>query len=262
MTDHTTTLDDDTEDDAAVEPAAVVPQMDLGELLETAVAKAVTASLAARAKKIADGVVADMLTPEVLAGMRENARLEAELALNTAPSTDPGGTDDRGETQDPRAGGAEQEEPQKPELMYRTLDGFVENHIAHLFRRAVVGKGTERSLRWCPRWWEHGEAIGRLSALWRAFEEMRHGEGAEMASWWVQYADPMMAELLSTAGPFRECSVAKGHVETAKLPTVPAPAGMFEDGHTHDDDAVPVVSSLELPAPAHSARRMVMEFPG
>ncbi|WP_280488503.1 DUF4913 domain-containing protein, partial [Nocardia farcinica] len=90
-----------------------------------------------------------------------------------------------------------------------------------------------------------------------------HGEGSEMSTWWLQHADPMMTELLSPNGPFKYCSVQQGHHERlGKLPLVPAPEGMFEDGHAHDPaPAVLVSSSLTLPAPTHPRRRTVMEFP-
>jgi hypothetical protein len=260
-----TTIEDRTPETAAA-PELVIPQMDIGELLDAAIHKAVSSQINAEAKKIADGVVAAMLTPEVVAGMRETAILATEQALNGAPASDE--PEPESETAGPVEAAPEGEEPeQKPELRYRTLDAFVEAHMAVLYRREVTERNSGKKFRWCPRWWDHGEAVGRLEALWRAFEELRHGEGAEMAQWWVTYADPMMGELMATDGPFAYCSLAKGHTTTlAKLPTVAAPAGMFVDGHAHDDGEAAatavVVSSLELPRPAHRARHVAMEFPG
>ncbi|WP_433635641.1 DUF4913 domain-containing protein [Nocardia sp. CA-120079] len=171
-------------------PAPVIPQMDLGELLDEAVRKAVGAQVSAEAKAIAAGVVADLLTPEVRAGMLQTAINEATMALTPGPEpaaqvaeeVEPAPVDDAG------ADDAEDEEEQ-PELHFRNLEVFVENYLAHVYRRQVSVEGSQRSLRWCPHWWAHGEVVSRLEALWRAFEEARHGEGAEMATWWPRGPD-------------------------------------------------------------------------
>ncbi|MBF6072711.1 DUF4913 domain-containing protein [Nocardia farcinica] len=238
-------------------PAPVIPQMDLGQLLDESIRKAVASQIAAEAKKIAAGVVGELLTPEVVAGMRETAVLEAVRALDPSPEAPLPGE------QDPVAAEDDAEDDAAPPLEYRSLDAFVRDYLSMMYRREVVEPGSAKYARWCPRWWEHGEAIGRLEALWRAFEEARHGEGSEMSTWWLQHADPMMTELLSPNGPFKYCSVQQGHHERlGKLPLVPAPEGMFEDGHAHDPaPAVLVSSSLTLPAPTHPRRRTVMEFP-
>ncbi|WP_280181532.1 DUF4913 domain-containing protein, partial [Nocardia farcinica] len=130
-------------------------------------------------------------------------------------------------------------------------------------RRVAVLPGSPKNARGAPRGGHPGVATGRRAALGRASEHPPHGEGSEMSTWWLQHADPMMTELLSPNGPFKYCSVQQGHHERlGKLPLVPAPEGMFEDGHAHDPaPAVLVSSSLTLPAPTHPRRRTVMEFP-
>ncbi|WP_306358967.1 MULTISPECIES: DUF4913 domain-containing protein [unclassified Nocardia] len=244
----------------------VIPQMELGELLEGAVAKAVSAQIAAQAKEIAEGVVAAMLTPEVIAGMRETAIAEAELALNPTPAPEP--AESEPEPEGETAAQAEETEEEEPrQLRYATLPEFVEGYVAALYRREVSVRGSEKTLRWCPRWWEHGEVVARFRAMWTAFEALRLGEGVEQSLWWLVHFDPHMDRIFDTAGPFKYCSVADGHnAKLPALPTTPAPAGIFEDGH-YDDAHLTGGSGIVVPATSPGAvhRRPVdgpWEFPG
>jgi hypothetical protein len=238
-------------------PERVIPQTELGELLDAAIRKAVTAQITAEAKGIADGVVAAMLTPEVVAGMRETAIIEAQAALEPQPAP----AQEQPEPED----ADEQQEPaqEQPELRYRNLEAFVDGYIANMYRREVTARGSEKTIRWCPRWWAHGEVVARLEALWRAFEQLRRGDGAEMATWWVTFADPLMDRVFDPKGPFAYCSVADGHkAKLVKLPLVGAPADMFPDGHAHDEPAAPAPSAILLPSAPIGNRRVVWEFPG
>ncbi|MGY4103780.1 DUF4913 domain-containing protein [Nocardia sp. R16R-3T] len=249
--------------EVAAEPVRVVPQMDLGDLLDAAVRKAVTAQINAEAKTIADGVVAEMLTPEVIAGMRETAIIEADQALRPSePAPEP----------EPEPEPAPEAEPEdaaeeEPELRYRTLPAFVDGFIAHTYRREVSAPGSDKTIRWCPLWFKHGEAVSRLEALWRAFEEARRGDGGEMAAWWVTLCDPTMDRLFDPKGTFEYCSVEDGHEyqdKLIKLPLVPAPPEAFPDGHAHDEPTS--VSSRIFVPPASTVRNRFVdgawEFPG
>ncbi|WP_433717435.1 DUF4913 domain-containing protein (plasmid) [Nocardia sp. CA-084685] len=258
------------------QPVPVVPQMDLGELLDTAVRKAVTAQINAEAKTIADGVVADMLTPEVIAGMRETAIIEADQALRPTPEPESEPDPEPESEPDPEPesepdpepeDAAEEEAEEEPELRYRTLELFVDGFIAHTYRREVSAPGSDKTARWCPHWFKHGEAVSRLEALWRAFEEARRGDGGEMAAWWVTLCDPMMDRLFDPKGTFEYCSVEDGHEHQdrlIKLPLVPAPPGTFQDGHAHDEPTA-VPSRIFVP-PASTVRNRFVdgawEFPG
>ncbi|MFF0637831.1 DUF4913 domain-containing protein [Nocardia sp. NPDC004151] len=204
--------------------AEVIPAEHLGELLEDAIRKAVGAQIGAKAKKIAEGVVATMLTPEVVAGMRETAIYEAELALNPPVVVEP----EPGPEPEPVVE-AEEEQPEPPQKEYRSLKAFVENYVTQIYRREVSKPGSEKTLRWCPEWWKHGEAVGRFSAMWRAFEALRQGETVEPSKWWTDHFDPHMDRLLDTQfGAFKYCSVAEGHKDKlCKLPCTPAPESVF-----------------------------------
>jgi hypothetical protein len=49
------------------------------------------------------------------------------------------------------------------------VEEFVREQPAPMYRRAL--DGTQRTR--CPEWWRHAEAISRVEALWRAWEQLR-----------------------------------------------------------------------------------------
>jgi hypothetical protein len=70
------------------------------------------------------------------------------------------------------------------------------------------------------------------------------------------HLDPMMDRILDPEGPFKYCSVIKGHsTELVALPTVTAPQrredGTYEDTHAH--------SGLYIPPAAPNRRRVVID---
>ncbi|MFF0547211.1 DUF4913 domain-containing protein [Nocardia thailandica] len=240
------------EADLAEQAAAVMGGADLTAALSSAVRKAVSGQVTAVAKDIASGAIAEFLTDEVVATMRETALLEAEAAVNPDSAAAVAAAAEPAAAQEEK-----EEEPRK--LHYARLDLFVENYLAHNFRREVSAQGSDRKLRWCPQWWDHGEVVSRLEALWMAWEQLRLGEGPELATWWIQYVDPTMAVLLDTEGPFKYCSAADGHrPKMLKLPTIPAPEGWFVDGHAHDNPEPSAVSGIVLPRPATGRSQIVL----
>lgn len=125
------------------------------------------------------------------------------------------------ETVDPPSTSAED----APSLVFATVDLFVQEHLALNYRRNLNVQGGHT---WCPEWWRHGEAISRLEALWRAWEDLRRDGKTGMSSWWRDHADHHMQILLSTDGPFKGCSVDKGHNPRLEpLPCIPPPVGLF-----------------------------------
>ncbi|MFD0412994.1 DUF4913 domain-containing protein [Streptomyces sp. NPDC127108] len=80
---------------------------------------------------------------------------------------------------------------------------------------------------WCPRWWAHPEALLRLSAMWRAFEYLRHDASLGMSNWWLHHADPHLARLLSPSGPFHACAGGQ-HTDPPPLATEPVPPDVLD----------------------------------
>lgn len=117
-----------------------------------------------------------------------------------------------------------------PQLSYASVADWVEQYLALVYARPI----DYDQFYWCRRWWVHDEALDRLEALWRAWEACRVDAATGPATWWKDYADPIMGVLLSAAGPFKACS--NGHharpdLLRPPLPVDPAPAVLFPSGH-------------------------------
>jgi len=116
-------------------------------------------------------------------------------------------------------------EPVLPPLRYRTVEEFVTRLLYPTYRRNL----RRQSVSWCPRWWAHTEAIARLEALWRAFEQLRLDPALGGVRWWLTYADPTMKALLADDGPFSACRWDRHTTDTGLTPLAfdPAPPGLF-----------------------------------
>jgi hypothetical protein len=125
------------------------------------------------------------------------------------------------------AWGDELEESQAdepPALFYGSVVEFVSKQLVPMYRRDM--EGTHRT--WCPEWWRHAEAIARLEALWRAWEHLRLDPTTGMSVWFRDHADHHMQVLLDSEGPFRRCSIEKGHSDRLEaLPLEEPPKGLF-----------------------------------
>lgn len=112
----------------------------------------------------------------------------------------------------------------KAENYYPTVVEFVTYFLVRVYARPIMAQRTD--FRWCPRWWEHAEAIARLEALWKAWEVLRLDEGTGIATWWRDYCDPTMHALCASDGPFRQCSDTQHDIPPA-LPLIAPPRDMF-----------------------------------
>ncbi len=117
--------------------------------------------------------------------------------------------------------------PMVPE--FASLDAFVEDFILPNWRHRMA------DLRWCATWWRHAEAVGRLEALWEAFEVLRLQPAPAMSLWWRDHLDPQMRALTAGTGTFGRCSATRHdtvHQQDDLWPCQPAPSGQF---HTDPD---------------------------
>ncbi|MFF3223422.1 DUF4913 domain-containing protein [Nocardia suismassiliense] len=85
---------------------------------------------------------------------------------------------------------------------------FVENYLSLVYRRQV---NENSDIVWCPEWWQHAEAIARLDALWRAWENYRLDARTGLSMWFLDHADLHMRRLFDRGGPFRHCGSESGH---------------------------------------------------
>lgn len=129
------------------------------------------------------------------------------------------------------------EAPAAPETEFESVYEFVDDHLVLLYARHVK---TKPGRLWCPRWFEHAEAVSRLEALWRAYESLRLDPATGMSVWWRDHADHHMAVLMSADGPFEGCSADRGH----NRPPPPLPTETLTDralrkamSATDDEDA-------------------------
>ncbi|MBH1934131.1 DUF4913 domain-containing protein [Streptomyces sp. AV19] len=110
------------------------------------------------------------------------------------------------------------------ELVFPTVADFVEGYFAPTIRRNLHGSAT-----WCPRWWAHPEALLRMTAVWRAWEHLRHDPALGISNWLLQHADPHLRVLMDgDNGPLAACSP-EGHSRYAyePLPLEPADPAMW-----------------------------------
>lgn len=71
----------------------------------------------------------------------------------------------------------------------------------------VYARETTSSAPWCPRWWEHQEAVAQLYGLWMAWQELTDPETGMTgpAVWHRDHLGHVMASLRDPAGPFAGC---------------------------------------------------------
>src|SRR5215470_9129732 len=137
---------------------------------------------------------------------------------------------------DPAAPGADAEDI--PEPVYTAVEDWVTDYFLPMFRRTLGGE-----FRWCAQWWQHGEAISRLSSLWHAWEALRLQPGTGIVSWYRDHLDHQLPILMGARGPFYQCSET-AHREPREAVAMPSP------GEWWDGTAGAVHSDSELGMPA------------
>ncbi|MFF3571192.1 DUF4913 domain-containing protein [Nocardia jiangxiensis] len=118
-------------------------------------------------------------------------------------------------------------EPQEYPTHYSHVAAFVDQYLRYVYQRQVT---DTTDAVWCPEWWRHSEAVARLDALWRAWENLRQDPSRGLSIWFLDHADKHMAKLLDPNGPFKYCSARHGHRQLlAPLPLRTPPPGMFNE---------------------------------
>ena len=148
---------------------------------------------------------------EVLTSVLDDVREGTLLGVGGPPAAGAGGP----------GGGGRGDEPTGPyfgSLLEFVIDGFA----------PVYARATSPTVRWCPHWWDHAEAIYRLEALWRTWELYRLEPRLGIASWLRDYLDPQLAALTSPTGPFAQCTDDR-HSPIKPMRTEYPPEGYFDD---------------------------------
>ncbi|MFD5638183.1 DUF4913 domain-containing protein [Streptomyces sp. NPDC127077] len=144
---------------------------------------------------------------------------------------------------------AEQQAPEAPPFIL-FLDG--PEYAGEMSRLAlwvsdlllpVYGREVTSQQPWCPRWWEHPEAVARLHGLWLAWQE--HTDAAAGASgpavWHRDHLGAVLSELRSPSGPFAGC---KGGSHRPKTPPAVEPYEDAVAASSHRSDPDPYETSL------------------
>ena len=135
------------------------------------------------------------------------------------------------------ASGGDQEPPQP---VFAGVQDWVSQHFLPMYRRPLGGE-----FRWCQQWWQHAEAITRLTALWQSWEAMRLQPGTGTANWLRDHLDHQLPILLGRSGPFAQCSEDE-HIDPRIAAADPPPPGWWDTGEDDRDHTQP----LPLPAPS------------
>lgn len=202
-------------DDGPVAPGRAFG-LDIGGLAGEFVDAAVKAAVRKQVADMADAAVNEALTPELIEALRDRAATAAVAAV-----TEQVEANEAEQSGDVDASG-------EPTLYYGSVDEFVREYLRLVYRRRIDGRGQHRV--WAAEWWRYDEAVIRLEALWRAWEQLRQDPSTGMSVWWRDHADHHMAVLFDPEGPFGRV---EGEQNTCKagdpLPYVAPPDGMFPD---------------------------------
>jgi hypothetical protein len=91
--------------------------------------------------------------------------------------------------------------PPEDQWVFHSLDAWVEGYFVK-----VVERRLSNTRRWCSHWAEHDEAVARLRALWRSWEQSRAcGDPLVMSAWYLDHLDRHLTVLLGAEGPFAGC---------------------------------------------------------
>jgi hypothetical protein len=136
-----------------------------------------------------------------------------------------------------RAADADQDEVPAPPPLYGSVEEWVTRFFLPMFKRPLGGE-----YRWCRQWWQHAEAITRLTALWHSWEALRLQPGTGMAAWLRDHLDHHLPVLLGRGGPFAQCSEDE-HIDPRQARTADAPPGWWD---TSDDQGPPPAAAVPL----------------
>jgi hypothetical protein len=110
-----------------------------------------------------------------------------------------------------------------PQCYYDSLGEFA-GWLLDVYRRSTRGQARV----FCPQWWKHPEAVARMDALWRAFEQLRQDPGTGMSVFWRDHVDHHMSVLLDADGPFKGCEDGHSNHPLDPIHQASAPPVLFQ----------------------------------
>ncbi len=128
----------------------------------------------------------------------------------------------------------------EPEPVYTALEDWLTGYFLPMFRRTLGGE-----YRWCHQWWQHGEAISRLTSLWHTWEVLRLQPGTGIATWYRDHLDHQLPILMGPRGPFYQCSETT-HREPHQAEAAPAPGDWWDTDPDDPDGLLPSPPPLHL----------------
>lgn len=197
--------------------------VDVGGLASEYVDAAVKAAVKKQVAEVAEAAVEEALTDELVEALRAQAEDAAAAAITDQVEANDAGTPEE------ESGGDD-----APPLYYGSVDEFVREYLRLAYRRPING----RARVWAAEWWNYDEAVIRLEALWRSWEELRQDASTGMSVWWRDHADHHMAVLMDPDGPFAAADANAEENQTRKgepLPYVAPPEGLFPDVRGTDE---------------------------
>jgi len=108
---------------------------------------------------------------------------------------------------------------------FASLDAFVDGYVLPNWRH------RPSQTKWCATWWQHGEAIARLEAVWEAFEVMRLEPAPALSTWWRDHLDVHMRTLTAEDGTFSGCTASRHetvHQQQDIWPSTSPEPGLFD----------------------------------
>lgn len=128
-------------------------------------------------------------------------------------------------------------EPDQQGTCFGSPDEFFREYLRWVYRRRIRGDG--RTSVWAAEWWRYEEAVIRIEALWRSWEQLRLDPATGISVWLRDHADYHMAVLMDPEGPFAGAEGPQNSAERGEpLPYAPPPPGLFPDDRV-PSDAVP-----------------------
>lgn len=114
-------------------------------------------------------------------------------------------------------------------LHFANLPEFFDAYLSKIYARNIAGDAADgiTTFRWAAKWWEYAEAVSRIDAMWRAFEQLRCDTTFGASVWFREHADHHMPILLSNYGPF--ANVPDTNRPGDPLPHRAPPAELYPD---------------------------------